>query len=415
MDRNQPHRFGRIVLLHIIDGLHVTVHVVAIDLVIAEIGSNQLARHLVVSHSVDLARHDRTADEFRFLEFGVFGIDLHHVRSDLVILIPEHRIDIEQDHRVRGNGHQRIADRLEVIAEDLYPAIPLDQPVEGISSRCSDRIPPQRVRCRNPGLERIELHGIASQRIRSKRVPEQRIQRGKSPSLPQGVGDQRIESRRRKLAFQDRLPGFGTPLGPDFLHTFGTAHQVLSAQCLLLLFRSVELGSSPSLTCFGDLRQLLLAGRCRLRLFHGRYAVGLCPQLSFQAVGLGFPLPLGKNMHGRIRRKRFWTGLRKAVGKKRIHRRNGGHGIGRGHSAPHPIKAVGKKRIYCWGGIQRIAPRSSFFNRNSRYRFCNGTRTGIRSFGRGFDGSGRSLRSSGIRLRSILRGFWTRSTRFRSQ
>lgn len=46
--------------------------------------------------------------------------------------------------------------------------------------------------------------------------------------------------------------------------------------------------------------------------------------------------------------------------KKRIHRRNGGHGIGRGHSAPHPIKAVGKKRIYCWGGIQRIAPRSSF-------------------------------------------------------
>lgn len=49
--------------------------------------------------------------------------------------------------------------------------------------------------------------------------------------------------------------------------------------------------------------------------FHGRYAVGLCPQLSFQAVGLSFPLPLGKNMHGRIRRKRFWTGLRKAVGK----------------------------------------------------------------------------------------------------
>ena len=89
--------------------------------------------------------------------------------------------------------------------------------------------------------------------------------------------------------------------------------------------------------------------------------------------------------------------------------------IGRGHSAPHPIKAVGKKRIYCWGGIQRIAPRSSFFSRNSRYGFCSGTRTGIRSFGRGFDGSGRSLRSSGIRLRSILRGFWIRSTRFRSQ
>ena len=66
-------------------------------------------------------------------------------------------------------------------------------------------------------------------------------------------------------------------------------------------------------------------------------------------------------MHGRIRRKRFWTGLRKAVGKKRIHRRNGGHGIGRGHSAPHPIKAVGKKRIYCWGGIQRIAPRFLLF------------------------------------------------------
>ena len=49
------------------------------------------------------------------------------------------------------------------------------------------------------------------------------------------------------------------------------------------------------------------------------------------------------------------------------------------------------------------------------FQFCSGTRTGIRSFGRGFDGSGRSLRSSGIRLRSILRGFWIRSTRFRSQ
>ena len=131
-------------------------------------------------------------------------------------------------------------------------------------------------------------------------------------------------------------------------------------------------------------------------------------------------------MHGRIRRKRLYTGLRKAVGekrihrrnsdygigrghsgllsskavgKKRVHRRNGDHGIGRGHSGPHPSnKAVGKKRIYGRDSIQRIGPRSSFFSRNSRYGFCSGTRTGTRNVGRGFYGSGRNLRSCGPRL-----------------
>lgn len=103
-------------------------------------------------------------------------------------------------------------------------------------------------------------------------------------------------------------------------------------------------------------------------------------------------------MHGRIRRKRLYTGLRKAVGEKRIHRRNSDYGIGRGHSGLLPSKAVGKKRIYGRDSIQRIGPRSSFFSRNNRYGFCSGTRTGTRNVGRGFYGSGRNLRSSGPRL-----------------
>lgn len=138
--------------------------------------------------------------------------------------------------------------------------------------------------------------------------------------------------------------------------------------------------------------------------FHGRYAVGLCPQLSFQAVGLGFPLPLGKNMHGRIRRKRFWTGLRKAVGKS-VSTAETAATESAGVIPPPPDQGCRKEAYLLLGRHPENRPRSSFFSRNSRYGFCSGTRTGIRSFGRGFDGSGRSLRSSGIRLRSILRGF----------
>lgn len=152
--------------------------------------------------------------------------------------------------------------------------------------------------------------------------------------------------------------------------------------------------------------------------FHGRYAVGLCPQLSFQAVGLSFPLPLGKNMHGRIRRKRFWTGLRKAVGKS-VSTAETAATESAGVIPPPTRSRLSERSVSIAGAASRESPPVPPFqpeqplwvlqrNQNQNQNRHPQYRTRFRRLRP-------QLRSSGIRLRSILRGFWTRSTRFRSQ
>lgn len=117
---------GRIVLLHEIDRLGVALHVVAVDLVVAEQGGHRLARHLVVVHRIQLGDHQRPPDELRPNDLAVGRKDVHHVRSDLAVLVPQHGIDVEMNGRVTRNGHQRIAYRLEVGAVDTHVAESFD-------------------------------------------------------------------------------------------------------------------------------------------------------------------------------------------------------------------------------------------------------------------------------------------------
>ena len=185
-------------VLHVIDGLGIAVHIVAVNLVVEEVSRHGLARHLIVVRRIELADHHRTADELGPRELLVLGKNVHHVGGDLVVLVPQHGIDVEVDRRIGTDRRHRIAHGLEIRAVDLHVPEPFQQTVYAVAGRSQrvDRIGRDRHR-RRVGQQRIDQQ--VQQRILLGHVEhDQRIE------FAQG---RRIDLNHPSFARRTRLTG----------------------------------------------------------------------------------------------------------------------------------------------------------------------------------------------------------------
>ncbi len=177
------HLIGVLVLLQIVYRLGITVDIVAVDLAVAEVCDHLLALDLIVTHRIDLRRHDRTVDKFGADDHLVGRIDIHVVRRNLIGLVPQDRIDIKVNDRVGIHRNQRVAYHLRVGAIHLDIAIGLYLAVNAVGR---DRIGYRTLHVERIGRERIERHRVPrerighlprTQRIRRKRVGRKRVRR----------------------------------------------------------------------------------------------------------------------------------------------------------------------------------------------------------------------------------------------
>ena len=147
---------------------------------------------------IELADHHRTADELGPRELLVLGKNVHHVGGDLVVLVPQHGIDVEVDRRIGTDRRHRIAHGLEIRAVDLHVPEPFQRTVYAVAGRSQrvDRIGRDRHR-RRVGQQRIDQQ--VQQRILLGHVEhDQRIE------FAQG---RRIDLNHPSFARRTRLTG----------------------------------------------------------------------------------------------------------------------------------------------------------------------------------------------------------------
>ena len=108
-----------LVLLHKVYGLHVSVHIVTVNLIVAEVCRHLFSGHLIVVCRVHLCHHHRLTLEIGVRNLAVCRVDVHHVGGNLVALAPHHRREEEVNNRVAARCRQRVAHHLRVATEHL--------------------------------------------------------------------------------------------------------------------------------------------------------------------------------------------------------------------------------------------------------------------------------------------------------
>ena len=106
-----------ILLLHIVDSLHITVHIVAVQFVlIVKVRDNLLTCNLIIVCSIYLSYNHRVTLKLSATELALLIKYMHTIREYLILITPQHRVLIEVDNRVGTANNKRVADHLRITA-----------------------------------------------------------------------------------------------------------------------------------------------------------------------------------------------------------------------------------------------------------------------------------------------------------